>query len=271
VNNEVKDFEVEVLQRSHSVPVLVDFWAPWCGPCRALGPVLERLTAQAGGRWVLVKVNTDMHPDLAARYHVASIPTVKLFRQGRVVDEFVGAMPEAYIRQWLDTALPSPHVQAVARAENLIAEGQYQQARQLLEPVVAAEPSNDQARLLLARCQLVVQPEAIEETLRPIAPSSAWAEQAEALRLLGRLAVEAAQPDRLPAGPVRDRFVAGAQALRCGDFAAALEAFIEVLGRQRDYYAGMPKQACKAIFQLLGIRHPIAERYHRAFASALHP
>jgi putative thioredoxin len=267
---DVTDFERDVLQRSQTLPVLVDFWAPWCGPCKMLAPVLERLAAQAGERWLLAKVNTEEQPALATQYEIASIPNVKLFVRGEVVDEFLGAMPEPEIRRWLSKALPSPHAETVARAERLVAENRLEEAARELKPVIAAEPANEEARVLLARCQLVTEPRRISETLSPVGADSDFADRASGLRLLGQLASDAGQPARFPEAPVRARFLVGARALKSGDFDAALEAFIAVLERNRDYHGGIAKAACKAIFQVLGIRHPIAERHHRAFASALH-
>ena len=117
------DFDRVVLEASHQRPVLVDFWAPWCAPCRALGPLLDKLAAEFTGRFTLVKVNTDEEPELASRYGVRGIPNCKLFAGGEVVDEFTGVLPEAQLRDFLAGALPSPAAALVARAQGRLAAG----------------------------------------------------------------------------------------------------------------------------------------------------
>lgn len=270
MTHEVNSFEKEVLERSKTVPVLVDFWAPWCAPCRALGPVLERLAGQANGRWELVKVNTEEHQDLAALFEIASIPAVKLFADGKVADEFVGALPEREIRRFLEKALPSPSAGQLAEAKKLLDEGSATRAAELLEKVLAADSGNIEARVLLAQTLLSTEPQRVRAVLEPVGSDSDFSEKANALRTLAELAALADHPAAAPEAKVRERYLEGAAAVKSGNFGRALDAFIDVLGRNKEYLNGGAKEACKAIFQLLGMRHPLVESSFRAFSSALH-
>jgi len=266
---EVHDFEREVLQRSYSVPVLVDFWAEWCAPCRMLAPVLERLAARANGRWVLAKVNTEEHPELAYRYGVRSIPNVKLFVDGQVVDEFVGALPEHVIERWLEQALPSPHRKLLQQAEQLLQAQRISEAQSLLEQVLAAEPNNEAARALLAKLLLFAEPERARELVAPIEPGSPYEELAESIRTLAPL-LQLSSPEQLPEAPVRPLFWSAVQALQRGDYAQALEHLIEVIRTDRYYFDDAARKKCIAIFKFLGEEHPITLRYRRDFSSALY-
>ena len=148
---DVTNFQKEVLEKSHETPVLVDFWAPWCGPCRVLGPVLEKLAGENGNAWTLAKLNTDENQEVSMQYGIRGIPAVKLFVDGQVVNEFTGALPEHSVRQWLAEALPSEGKKRLTQAEAALDANQPDVAELLLRAVLADEPDNTKARLLLAQ------------------------------------------------------------------------------------------------------------------------
>ena len=132
---DTNDFDRDVVERSWTIPVLVDFWAEWCGPCRVLGPVLEKLAGEHSHQWAFVKLDTEAHPHIAARHGVRSIPNVKLFVDGRVSDEFVGALPEARVVEWLKKALPSRFRSQLAEARRALSDNGTCAALEILRPI----------------------------------------------------------------------------------------------------------------------------------------
>jgi len=146
----VENFEAEVLQASTQIPVLVDFWAPWCGPCKSLGPVLEKLEADYGGRFKLVKINSDDEQQISQAFGIRSIPTCVLIKDGKPADGFMGALPEGKVREFLDKHLPSADEliaeEDLSEAEQLLAQGDTSSALAKLQEALAVNPANDEAR-----------------------------------------------------------------------------------------------------------------------------
>jgi len=267
---EVRDFETEVIRASHEKPVLVDFWAPWCGPCRQLGPVLERLAEEKARDFTLAKVNTDEAPAVAARYGVRSIPAVKLFVDGAVRDEFVGALPEAQVRRWLDAALPSEARRLLAEARSAAASGETTAARPLVEQALALEPENGEARVLLASLIVFSEPERAAEMAReggrkaPAAYPLSQAVQtvADLLRAPGRFA-------SLPDDPAKAPLLAAVERLGGNDLDGALAKLVESVRLNRRYEDEIARRACLALFEVLGSQHPLTRRHQRALEMAL--
>ncbi len=191
---DVQDFQEEVIRVSHETPVVVDFWAEWCGPCRILGPVLERMAAKAEGRWQLAKVDTEAHPDLAAAYGIRSIPDVRLFVDGEPVDGFMGALPESAIQRWLDEALPQEvdreRSAELARVEELIAQGEEAAAATALEGLLEGTPGDPELRFRLARLIVFSEPERAMKLTEALGPKGVPPEAVQAVRTLGRLLQE---------------------------------------------------------------------------------
>ena len=173
----VENFEAEVLQASTQIPVLVDFWAPWCGPCKSLGPVLEKLETDYGGRFKLVKINSDDEQQLAQAFGIRSIPTCVLIKGGKPADGFMGALPEGKLREFLDKHLPSPDEliaeEDLSEAEQLMAQGDTSSALAKLQEALAVNPANDEARfdyvkLLIAMGELETAQAALAPALAQI-------------------------------------------------------------------------------------------------------
>jgi len=173
----VENFEAEVLQASTQIPVLVDFWAPWCGPCKSLGPVLEKLEADYGGRFKLVKINSDDEQQISQAFGIRSIPTCVLIKDGKPADGFMGALPEGKVREFLDKHLPSADEliaeEDLSEAEQLLSQGDTSSALAKLQEALAVNPANDEARfdyvkLLIAMGELETAQAALAPALAQI-------------------------------------------------------------------------------------------------------
>ncbi|HEV8539132.1 MAG TPA: tetratricopeptide repeat protein [Bacteroidota bacterium] len=267
----VTNFEIEVSQRSFQIPVLVDFWAEWCGPCRTLGPILDRLE-QAQQRWVLAKVNTEELPDVAATYEIRSIPHVKLFSEGKPIAEFIGALPEYAVVQWLKKNIPGKNRKVVARAIALLEERRTDEATAMLKGVLADEPDNSEVRVLLAKLSVFSDPSAALQLIGGVDDVNDVKDAGlvDGLRVFLRLFDLANRPELLPEDDVKLQYLSASQDLRSQRFDKALEKLIEIIRNNRYYDDDGARKACIAIFKFLGEEHPVTIDYRRDFSRALY-
>ncbi len=270
MSRDIQNFEKEVLVRSKSIPVLVDFWAEWCAPCKMLGPILEKLATKYHGQWELAKVNTEQHQQVAAQYGVQSIPNVKLFIDGQAVNEFVGALPEDRIEQWLKKALPGPYAGQIKKAQQLLLDGKLQKAQKLLKPIFQAEPDNHQAAVMLAETYLESEPQQAVETVQNVTPDSEFFDVAESVRTFGKLFHTVKHVAQLPDDPVKDLYLEAIKRIQTGDFDQALQKFISVIRKNRNYQEDGARKACIAIFGFLGNDHELTRQYRSEMSSALY-
>jgi putative thioredoxin len=282
MNEWVKDvtdvtFDREVIEQSRRVPVVIDFWAPWCAPCRALGPVLERLAEEHGGAFVVAKINVDENPQVSAAFGVQSIPAVKAVHEGEVVDEFVGALPEATLRQFLRGILPSESDRLAEEARSAEHRGDRDGALALYRRALEADPNHPVARLGLGRLLSDSDADAALAELDRVLPATA--ERTEADRLAARLRLGRengagdtelrarlqTEPNDLAARLKLARLLAARQ-----EYEAALAHLLEVVKRDRSYEDEAGRKSMLDIFQILGSANPLTEKYRSELARVLY-
>ena len=267
------DFIDAVVQRSHDVPVVVDFWAEWCAPCKTLGPLLERLAGEYAGGFELVKVDVDANQALAQQFGVQGIPYVIAFKGGTPVDQFTGALPEAQVRAFLDGVVPSRLDLTVDDARTAMLDGEASRAEELLRSVLDEKMDHEEAGTALASLYLSQGDQARAlDVLAPLSPTS----EVERLRATARLTESdssdiAALTAALETDPEDDttRLELGRAHAAAAEFEPALDHFLAIVRRKGD----LKEQARKAmvdVFEVLGPDHPLALTYRRELANALY-
>jgi putative thioredoxin len=263
------EFADEVLDRSGTVPVVVDFWAEWCGPCKVLGPVLERLAGEDGAAWELAKVDVDANPRLAGQYGVQGIPTVVAFKDGQPVARFTGAVPEAQVREFLGGLAPSELDLMTSAGYAALERGDETEASRTWASVLENDPAHDGAGTALAGLLLERgEPETALSILGRLAPTEAVRRLQAAARLTGGGDLDglaAAAQDGSPGSLVAYGRALAAQ----GAHEQALDTLLEAVATRDEAHSDDARKIVLDIFELLGPGHPLTSTYRRRLASAL--
>jgi putative thioredoxin len=273
------NFANTVIETSRETPVLVDFWADWCAPCRMLMPVLAALATEYSKKIQLVKVNTDKEPQLATEYGVRSLPTVKLFKAGQVVDEFMGVLPERAVREFLERHLDRPADQQIRIAAELSATGQHDESIKLLAAALAEDPKYDKTRLALAEEQievgsLVDARQTLNEAsdqVRFDTPFKSLIARLELAEIANSDVDRATLERRISSNPddLASREQLGAIYFAAGRHEAAMEQWLEIVHRGQDDTKDVGRENLVRTFSVLGSAHEDVIRYRRLLAQAL--
>jgi putative thioredoxin len=271
-----RSFQSAVIERSRTVPVVVDFWAEWCGPCRMLGPILEQLAEQHAGAFELAKLNTDENPRIAQAFRIQGIPAVKAFKDGRVVDEFVGALPESRVQEWLQRFLPNEADALAAQGDELAAAGHQNAAEDAYREALSHRPDHAAATVGLARVLAGRGEPGEVEALRLLSalPADPRANQLRAeigLRKAGGDADLEGLERRVQENPgdAAAQYELGAALAAQGRYEPALEHLLESVRRDRTLNDDAARRAMIDLFNVLGEESPLTQTYRKQLSYVL--
>lgn len=282
-DSDSRNFMSDVIEASRQQPVIVDFWAPWCEPCKQLGPIIERVVRAANGKVRLVKINVDECPELAQQLRIQSIPMVYGFVQGQPVDGFAGAQPESQIKAFVERLAgpvgPTPVEAGIEQAKAAVAAGQLDVARQIYEQIVAAEPENPEALAGLARCQISSgRLAAAREVLEGVPAAHTHHVEIDGARAALSLAEEAGTLGDPEALQDRLRADADDHAARLdlatvlflrGQIEPAIDELLAIVGKDRDWQDQAARKQLVKFFEALGPSHPATVAGRRKLSAVL--
>jgi putative thioredoxin len=276
------DFDSEVLERSRQVPVVVDFWAEWCGPCRLIGPILEKIAREKAGAFVLAKVNVDEAQELAAQFRIEGIPAIRVVRDGQLVGGFEGLYPEEAVREYIEGHLPTDADRLVQQASRL-EETEPEQAEALYQAVLALQPDDQRARVGLARLLIAAhKDEEAKQLLAPLGAVDEIGKEAERLRRILELRSSeagqgssnreselcrqvAAEPDNAHA-----RFELGSLLAQQERYPEALEMLLAAAERDRELGRNEVRELMVKIFEIIGVRSELSDSYRDRLRALLY-
>lgn len=275
----LQNFDADVIETSRHIPVLVDFWAPWCGPCRTLGPMLEKLEGEAAGKWRLAKVNVDENQELASHFGVRSIPHVVAFADGQAVDQFTGVLPESALREFVARVMPDPGRVALRAARDAAGAGDREAARSAFQAALAFDPGFDAARLeyigFLLDEDALDQAQAEYGMLSPNAAQedgyAALCTRIEAMRGASDLPDAATLAARVADAPgdLKARLDLARALIAHRQYEPALEQLLAIARTDRTFEDDIGRTAMLSVFKLMSDQPDVVSRYRRLLASAL--
>lgn len=278
-----KTFQTDVVEASRTQPVIVDFWAPWCGPCKTLGPILEKLVNAAQGAVQMVKVNIDENPEIAQALRIQSIPTVYAFKNGQPLDGFAGALPESQVKAFIERVAgpvgPSPIEQIITEGETLLEEGDAAMAAQAFAAVLQEQPGEPRALAGLARSYLRAgDVERAKQTLELVPPEAQNQQAVASVRAELELAGKAGDAGeisglkaRVQADPkdFQARFDLATALAGANQHEEAVNELLEIVQRSRSWNDEAARKQLLTIFEALGPTHPVSVSGRRRLSSIL--
>ena len=269
INVDESDFEYEVLQYSLRTPVVVDFWAEWCVPCRVLSPMLEKLAREGEGRFRLAKVNVDENGRLTKQYKVRNIPAVKAFMEGHVVAEFSGVLNEEGVRDFLRRLAPAPSDLLLEKGNNLLVLGEYAEAEKAYREFLTTQPNHPGALLGLARALLLQGKAGEPMLLLQNFPASPQYNAAQNLKPVAEAYQTSMDSEVVSDNPLEAAFRNGIRLARRGNILAGMDGFLDILRRDKDYRGGQVKDIFVGWLALIGDAHPEARQYRKDLSTVL--
>ncbi|MEN6300167.1 MAG: thioredoxin [Anaerolineaceae bacterium] len=269
VNVSEADFEQKVLLYSQQLPVIVDFWAEWCSPCKALDPILERLTIDAQGSIRLAKLNVDENQNLTVRYGVHNIPAIKAFRDGKVVSEFVGIQPESRIREFIRAVIPDPSDLIIEKGNSMLNMSQWKSAESAFKEVLKTSPNHARALLGLAKAYIFQNKYSDALAVLNAFPASKEYNAALNLLFLVNTIIQVENNPNLSDDPLEAAYNRAIRLIIKGNFPAAMDGLLEIIRENKHFHNGEPRLILIALFDLLGEEHELTQQYRQELATLL--
>jgi putative thioredoxin len=264
------DFEYEVIQYSQQIPVVVDFWASWCVPCKTLGPILTKLAEQNQGDFRLAKVDVDQNPKLTNRFNVRGIPAVKGFRNGQIVAEFTGALPEPKIRKFLEELIPGPSDLQLDKGNSLLKTQDWSGAETAFRQVLEERPRQPAALLGLAKCLLTRGDGASTLQILNEFPASHEFSAAQQLRPLATVLTQQENLSLDTDNLLDATFQRAIHLISLGNLPAAMDGLLGILREDKQYHDGIAREIMVSLFEILGNENPLTRQYRAELASVLY-